>query len=401
MNILFVSELFYPHGGGAEFATYLYAKLLSEVGFNIIVITNKFAGEQECFKSKNLIVYRLPFFKSRTGVKYSILRRLDVSFSSFMKKLMKWTNVVYIPRFWYSMVPVAKAHKKPVIVHVHDYTPICPLAIMYDSSRKAICRNRSICSARCIYQFEKNKNSSFRESALSVSLNLFADMFSKKLIAPAEAILCVSKAQRDILIKHFPIICHKTHVIYNPLPDLLPLDIDGEGFGYFGGLNLLKGFGALYDALAFLNDPSLRVYVTGLSTLNEELAKSFDHVGMTLRKRLEYNKQENFYRQIKGVIFPSITPEPLPYVTAEALLRARILIASKIGGIPEQVKGCKGAFLFDAGNYVELAGILKYVQSLDKETVLDLGFQNREAFVKNFNNEKTISEFVNVISHLT
>jgi len=299
------------------------------------------------------------------------------------------------------MVPVAKAHKRPVIVHVHDYAPICPLAILYNSSRKAICKNKSICSARCIYQFEKNKNSSLRESALSLSLNLFANMFSKKIIEPAEAIVCVSKAQRDILIKHFPLIGHKTHVIYNPLPDLSPSDINGEGFGYFGGLSLLKGFRVLYDALAFLDDSSLRVYVTGLSTLRERMVKSFGRVGIELCKKLEYSRQEGFYSQIKGVIVPSIAPEPLPYVTAEALLRARILIASRIGGIPEQVKGCKGAFLFEAGNFLELAEILEYVKVLDKETVLDLGFQNREAFMKTFNNEKTINEFVNLVTHLT
>jgi len=176
------------------------------------------------------------------------------------------------------------------------------------------------------------------------------------------------------------------------------LDINGEGFGYFGGLNLLKGFRVLYDALAFLDDSSLRVYVTGLSTLRERMVKSFGRVGIELCKKLEYSRQEGFYSQIKGVIVPSIAPEPLPYVTAEALLRARILIASRIGGIPEQVKGCKGAFLFEAGNFLELAEILEYVKVLDKETVLDLGFQNREAFMKTFNNEKTINEFVNLVT---
>jgi glycosyltransferase involved in cell wall biosynthesis len=299
------------------------------------------------------------------------------------------------------MILVAKAHKKPVIVHVHDYTPICPLAVMYDSSRKSVCRTRSICSARCIYQFEKNKSSSLRKAALSASLNLFAGIFSGKLIEPAEAVLCVSKAQRNVLINRFPPIRHKTRVIYNPLPDLSPLQINEEGFGYLGGLSLLKGFGVLYNALAILKDPSLKVYVTGLSTLNEKMVKAFGCVGMTMCKKLEYDKQDSLYRQIEGVIFPSIVPEPLPYVTAEAILRARILIASRIGGIPEQVKGCKGVFLFEAGNYFELAEILKYVKDLGKEKAIDLGFQNREVFVKNFSNEKTVTEFMNVINHVT
>ena len=80
MNILFLSELFYPHGGGAELATYLYAKLLTEAGFNVVVVTNRFTGELEVSKSKNLIVYRLPLFDGTESVKYSILRRVDVLF---------------------------------------------------------------------------------------------------------------------------------------------------------------------------------------------------------------------------------------------------------------------------------------------------------------------------------
>jgi hypothetical protein len=51
MNILFLSELFYPHGG-AELATYLYAKLLSEAGFNAVVITNRFTGESDVSKKE-------------------------------------------------------------------------------------------------------------------------------------------------------------------------------------------------------------------------------------------------------------------------------------------------------------------------------------------------------------
>ena len=73
MNILFLSELFFPHGGGAEFATYLYAKLLSEATYNVIVITNRFHGESDVSKSGNLTIYRLPLLSNVKSVKFSIL----------------------------------------------------------------------------------------------------------------------------------------------------------------------------------------------------------------------------------------------------------------------------------------------------------------------------------------
>ncbi|MGA3405813.1 MAG: hypothetical protein ABSD49_08795 [Candidatus Bathyarchaeia archaeon] len=94
MNFLFLSELFYPHGGGAELATYMYAKLLGENGHNVIVITNRFAGEPETAKGPNVTIYRLPMFE-----------RVDVLFCSLLSKLIKWAEMVYVPRFWYSAIP--------------------------------------------------------------------------------------------------------------------------------------------------------------------------------------------------------------------------------------------------------------------------------------------------------
>lgn len=75
----------HPHGRGAELATRLYAKLLTEAGFGVIMVTNKFAGELDVSKNRNLIVYRLSLFKEGESVKYSVSRRFDILLSSFMR----------------------------------------------------------------------------------------------------------------------------------------------------------------------------------------------------------------------------------------------------------------------------------------------------------------------------
>lgn len=152
MKILFLSELFYPHGGGAELATYLYANLLSVAGFNVVVVTNRFASESPFSKNGNLMIYRLPLFKEDRNTKYSILKRFDVLFSSFMRKIMKWADAIYIARFWYSAMPLAKAYRKPVITHLHDYVPICPLSNSYDVSKDVVCdHNGLLCPPRCFF----------------------------------------------------------------------------------------------------------------------------------------------------------------------------------------------------------------------------------------------------------
>jgi len=401
MNVLFFSELFYPHGGGAELATYLYAKLLSEEGINVTVVTNRFAGESAFSKNGQMVVYRLPLYKSTRGVKYAISRRLDFYISTFVSKLLKNAGVIYIPRFWYSMIPACKVYRKPVIVHIHDYAPICPLAVLYDCSKQSVCERNGPCSMRCIYEFEKSKDDSLRNVLLSVSLNFVARAAIKRLVQQADAILCVSKAQKAILIRNMPVIGQKSWVVYNPLPDLSPVDEVGECFGYFGGLNSLKGFGVLCRAVIQLDDPSVKVCATGFSEFEMRTVKSIAKIGMVLRKKIEYREQEAFYKQIKCVIFPSIIAEPLPYVTAEAILRARVLIASNVGGVSEQVQNCKGVFLFKAGDHQALTELIKYVNGLDEETVKDLGCQNREVFTKTFDNKKSISDFMDVVDSLT
>jgi glycosyltransferase involved in cell wall biosynthesis len=405
MNILFLSEMLHPHGGGAELATYLYASLLSKADFNVAVITNRFAGELEFSKSGNLAIYRLPLFKGSRTVKYSILRRFDVLFSSFMRKMVKWADVVYIPRFWYSAIPLAKAYGKPVITHLHDYIPICPLSNIYDALKDAVCNHNSqLCSAGCIYVYERTQGRGFRETLTSVTLNSTLGRYLGKFVKLSDAIICVSKAQKNIITKVEPSLSAKIHVIYNPLPEPSYIDIEGNDFGYFGGLDFSKGFHILCKAMMHINrvnHKSTRIHATKFPDSDEQLIRSLGQLGILPYGKLDSDEYEKVYRQVRAVIVPSIWPEPWPYVVVEAIIRGRFIIASSTGGIPEQVEGCKGTLLFESGNHKQLAEAIEFVRSLNRETITDLGFQNKETFLKRFDDETTIRRFIGVYEHLT
>ena len=401
MNILFLSELFYPNGGGAELATYLYAKLLSESGFNIVVVTNKFVGESEVSKNGNMTVYRLPSLVKAKSVKYSVLNRIDVLISSLIKKMMKWADLVYISRFWYSAILLAKAYGKPVITHLHDYTPVCPLANLYESPRGTVCcnLNRLHCPPKCIYTYERNEARSFAGSLTSVLLNTTIGRSLGKLVALSDAIICVSSAHKELIATRAPDLCQKIHVIYNPLPKLSYTKIEGDDFGYFGGPHCLKGFHVLYNALVHTKDKRIRVHATNFSDATRVLS-GLSNRQFLLYKRLDNLLFEKIWKQIRALIVPSIWHEPLPYVVSEAILRGRIVIASNVGGIPEQVEGCKGNLLCEIGNYHQLAEALDFARGSTREDVVEWGFQNRETFLKRFDNETIIREFVSLCEHL-
>jgi glycosyltransferase involved in cell wall biosynthesis len=398
LNFLFLSEIFFPHGGGAEFATYLYASLLGKQGHNVIVVTNKYGEEGDYSKNKDFAVYRLPLFSNTKSGKFSILRRVDVLFSSFMRKLLRWSDIVYIPRYWFSAILVVSTFNKPVITHLHDYIPVCPLAILYDCSNNRVCERHGSCSIQCIYAFEQGKPH-LADAIASVALNRSLRLLFRKFIQHSNAIICVSDAQRRIIVENVPSLRAKTWVVHNPLPDLSIVPLHGRHFGYFGGANLMKGFGILVQALKHLAVSSTVVDAANFKEPSN--FEEFRKLGIILHRKIAREKMDAFYRQIHAVVFPSLCPEPSPYVVTEAILRGRIVISSNVGGIPEQVRDCRGVLLFDVGRYDKLAEKMEYVNSLDEEEVVDLGTENRGVFLKSFSNKRTIAEFTEVVDRIT
>lgn len=401
MNILFLSELFYPHGGGAELATYLYAKLLSKAKLNVAVVTNRFAGEPVVSKEENFAVYRLPLLKKTGSVKYSILQRFDVLFSSFMKRMMKWADIVYVPRFWFSAIPLAKVYGKPVVVHIHDYTPICPLACFYRSAKVRNCNHYSqLCCPKCIYFYERTKGRGLTETLASVMLNSTFGRYLNRFVELSDAIICVSRAQKDVITRQIPSLNGKIHVIYNPLPDLSSIDIEGDDFGYFGGPDPMKGFFVLCEAMKQVKNEKLIVQATKFPNSSIYLGQSTNKLKILLHVKLFDKAYERLYAQVRAAIVPSVWPEPAPYVVLEAILRGRLVVASRIGGIPELVEGCEGAFLFEAGNPSELAQKLEYTSSLSREVVADLGANGKETVLRRFSNERAVYDFANICCNL-
>lgn len=399
LNILFMSEKFYPHGSGGELATYLHAKILSQIGLKVRVITNRFEGEPDVTKSGNITVHRIPLFRESESTKYSILKRVDVLLSSHIKKLFKWADVILVPRSWYSVIPLAKMVKKPVIVHLHGYLPICPLATYFDVSKGMICDKKGIfCQQKCIYTYEKMNNRNLTKIIESTLLNSVCGWAYKKILRLADAIICVSRAQKKILLRNRAILSSKIYIVHNPLPIKVKetsFRIQNGDFGYFGGPSCLKGFHVLCKAAALVKSiKPIRIHATQFSSDQTEFLKN---IGIITYGKLDQIGYNALYEKIRAVIAPSIWVEPWGYVVSEALLNGRIVIASNIGGISEQTIGCKGVFLIEPGDYKALAENILYVEGLTKEKAIELGIKNRECIMKRFTDEKIAEELISVL----
>lgn len=404
MNVLVLSELYYPHGGGAEFATHLFANFLKNQGLNTVIVTNRFPGQNEITKDGTLNIYRIPLFKKGAGSKFSLLIRVDILISNLMRKLLEWSDIVYIPRLWFSAILLAKAYQKPVIVHLHDYIPLCPISTMYDSSKDTTCGGqRSYCSFKCIYALERGNGSSEFKATSSVILNSTIGRLLSRLTELSDAIICPSHAQRDVIVNRRPSLRSKIHVIHNPIPEVRQVKIGGSDFAYFGGPNRMKGFHTLFTAALDFEQRfhrKVNIHVSDFSRISPAFSARLAKRGFIPYGRLSGSAYDHVYAQVRSVILPSICLEVSPYVSVEALLRERLLITSSAGRVAEIVERCPGVYTFPSGDSTQLAKTMEYVSGLSCDVVADLGARNRENLQKEFNNRDSSKSFVQLLTRV-
>jgi glycosyltransferase involved in cell wall biosynthesis len=185
------------------------------------------------------------------------------------------------------------------------------------------------------------------------------------------------------------------HLIYNPLPSISFLESGGHDFGYFGGPSRMKGFDVLYRAILRVRNSRIRVHATKFPESEQSCFRPLN--GQFLfYDRVPSPLLEKIWKKVRAIVVPSVWQEPLPYIVSEALLHGRLVIASKIGGIPEQLEGTEGNLLCDPGNYQQFANSMDFVSELGEERIADEGWHNREIFLSRFDNKTIIKEFVSV-----
>ncbi|MEM1646306.1 MAG: glycosyltransferase family 4 protein [Ignisphaera sp.] len=393
MNILIFSELYYPHGGGAELATWLYSKMLAEKGFKIIIVTRQFPGEPSLeFINNSLEIIRIPM-KTIYESRYYTLFNLGVLASSLIRRLIKESDIIYVPGSWFSVIPFAKIYKKPVIVHLHNYSLVCPTSLMYDFINQRI--GSSSLKSFILHEYIEKKRSVFFVAASGFMNELLGKRYNK-LGSLADALIFVSKTQRELVLSRFPSLKNKSYVVYNPIPYLPLIEAKQKGLSYLGGRSFVKGFVVFIRALKLLRN-SLEVYLLKSS---KKPLKLFMNNGIILNLLPRINREDfpRLMQKTSIVAIPSIWPEPLPYTLVESMLYGKLIVASKIGGIPEILTDdLEGVKLVEPGNYVQIADSINQFLVLDLEEINEAGFKNREYILKKLNNENILNSFIKIL----
>lgn len=99
-------------------------------------------------------------------------------------------------------------------------------------------------------------------------------------------------------------------------------------------------------------------------------------------------------------VFCSILPDAFPRVTIEAMAMKKVVIASNIGGVPEQIEDGVSGILYEPGNAEELARNIKFV--IDNfQKMKSMSLKANEVVVKRFSPEVFQKNLLAIFNKIT
>jgi hypothetical protein len=137
-RLLVITEDYWPEGSGGELATHLILEILRKE-FDIVVLT----GTQNPIKLPGVQYLYEPLLAKREKVSLW-LNTSRLAGSQRLQKMLRESDVVYIPGFSFPVIPHARKLGKKVIVHLHGYIPVSYMATIlapYEEHRYRISRD--------------------------------------------------------------------------------------------------------------------------------------------------------------------------------------------------------------------------------------------------------------------
>jgi len=303
--------------------------------------------------------------------------------------------VVYVPRFAFPVIPLAKRLGKKVVVHLHDYIPISYTAVVlapYEKHKNRIHRDNVALECR-------------RDAAHCAAASLTAWLMPKlaeRWISMADTVICVSKRQAQIISETAPQLRNKVAVVYNPPPPMPPIEKRPSEIPtllYVGGDSYLKGFSIALWALSKLRH-NYKAYVAGhVSAKWTNLVNKLLGGKVTLLGRVPYSDVLKLHEQAWALLFPSILEEPLPYAVVEALMAGTIPVAFAVGGVPEIIENTSAKrFLCEPGNVECFSDNINSILSKSYKDLIEILLKINEEFKKVLNPKVLVGRFTSIFS---
>lgn len=388
MNILQINKFYYVRGG-AERHFFDLSRVLKEHGQNV--------SHLSMLSDENIATIYPRYFTPEVDVnRFSLQDTARIFYNkAAVQKVAEAVaaekpDIAHLHNIYYHLSPaIIKALKKlkvPVVMTLHDYKVICPNYQLY--TENAFCQRcfggkYDNCFSHCCVKNSYAKSFlAMMEAYVNNSILKYyrdVDLF----IAPSQFMkdMCVAAGMHPDKIK----------VLYNfvKTEGTEVKKPQGKYLLYFGRLAKEKGIETLIEAMQHVSDFTLKIVGEGpdqenLENLILELGLE-DKIEMT--GYLSGYKLQETIDQAAAVIMPSVWPENMPLSLLESLAKGKVVIASRVGGMPEVITGGVNGFLFNPKSSFDLAEKINNLGQLDLQTIGQKAIKsvtglNEEAYYK-------------------
>lgn len=396
MKIIQANKFFYPKGG-AERYYFNLIKLLESKGHKVIPFS---MHDNKNFSSpySKYFVSHIDF--NQPGHNFAKIKR--VLYSTEAKEKFEQLicsrrpDLIHIHNIYHQISPsiltVAKKHKIPVVMTLHDFKLVCPNYTLY--SKNELCQK---CKKYRYYHclFRRCLKNKFWPSLLATK-----EMYFHKMIRIYENNVNLFLAPSKFIfnkILEFGIIKPNQITI---LPEFVFSGTAGESLQtfttstqkpyilYFGRLIKEKGISALIRSMKQIKD--IELHIAGTGPDEQHFKNLTNKLGLTNIKFLGFLNQDKLKQEILNSLFiihPSLVYETFGLSILENYNLSKPVIASNLGALPEIVKNQQTGLLFNAGDSNDLAGKINYLLA-NKNLINIMGNNAKRMVEQKYNPEE-------------
>lgn len=271
--------------------------------------------------------------------------------TSFFSARTKFNEIVHI--------------EKPDIIHLQD---IVPGVLLYKKKYKHIfvVTQHAVLSEERLWQVSLKRKILFKVKEL-IEMYYFRKIRNIIFISEYNKNVYFVKAPSKRLL-NFQRIPNPVNEVFFQVP-APPISVNGNELYFVGEIKKRKGLHVLIRALHVLKQDHIncKLHVIGgfkESHYKNEVIHLVESLDLTENVLFSGWKNQTeiieYSKKISVFVLPSFQ-ETLPLSIAEAMCQGKIVVATNICGIPEMVEDGVSGYLFQPGDFIGLAGVLKKI----------------------------------------
>jgi len=396
LRFCMITTFYPPYSFGGD-AIYIYRLVneLARIGHTVDVIHDEDSflllqpsGAKGNYPNHpNVAVHRLkspagflsPLLTQQTGIPFLKEKKIRSILSAQQYDVIHYHNM--------SLIGLAALQYGDAIKFytTHEHWLICPMHVLWKYDRE-VCTERSC--LRCQLH-GKRPPQMWRYGGLVEKMLRHVDMF----ISPSRFTMKKHlDAGLKIPIMHIPYFL-PTPENQNPTESPNPRPY----FLFVGRLEKIKGVQNLIPL--FRKHTELELLIAGDGTYADTLktmasgASNIQFIG-----KLDHSKLQSYYRHARAVIVPSICYEVFGIIIIESFSMKTPVIVNNLGALPEVVEDSGGGMIYDTEEQ-----LLAAIQTLATDDTLrdELGRNGHEAFLKYWNEESHIRQYMQLIEQVS